>query len=77
MASIEEVIIGDVQEETEEKIDTVQGFPHLTPNPAVMKTTCRSKLFYSYYYILGIYLSLIFLTSKIPVINKILHFAVF
>jgi hypothetical protein len=30
MASIEEMLIGDVQEETEEKIGTEQGFPHLT-----------------------------------------------
>jgi hypothetical protein len=56
MASIQEMLIGDEQEETEEKIDTKQGFPHL-PNPPVMKTTCRSKLFYSSYYILCIYLS--------------------
>ncbi len=30
----------------------------LLPYPAVMKTTCRSKLFYSYHYILCIYLSI-------------------
>jgi hypothetical protein len=30
MASIEEMLIGDVLEETEEKIGTEQGFPHLT-----------------------------------------------
>ena len=30
MVSIQERLIGDVQEETEEKIDTEQGFPHLT-----------------------------------------------
>jgi hypothetical protein len=30
MASIEEMLIGDVQEETEKKIGTEQGFPHLT-----------------------------------------------
>ena len=30
MISIQEMLIGDVQEETEEKIDTEQGFPHLT-----------------------------------------------
>ncbi len=30
MASIQDMLIGDVQEETEEKIDTEQGFPHLT-----------------------------------------------
>jgi hypothetical protein len=30
MASILEMLIGDVQEETEEKIDTEHGFPHLT-----------------------------------------------
>jgi hypothetical protein len=30
MASTEEMLIGDVQEETEEKIGTEQGFPHLT-----------------------------------------------
>ena len=30
MASIEEMLIGDVKEETEEKIGTKQGFPHLT-----------------------------------------------
>ncbi len=30
MVSIEEMLIGDVQEETEEKIGTEQGFPHLT-----------------------------------------------
>jgi len=34
MASIQEMLIGDVQEdvleETEEKIGTKQGFPHLT-----------------------------------------------
>jgi hypothetical protein len=48
----------------------------LLPYPPVMKTTCQSKRFYSYYYILCIYLSLIFLTSKIPVINTILHFTV-
>ena len=30
MARLEEMLIGDVQEETEEKIGTEQGFPHLT-----------------------------------------------
>jgi hypothetical protein len=30
MASIQEMLIGDVPEETEEKIGTEQGFPHLT-----------------------------------------------
>ena len=30
MPSIEEMLIGDVQEETEEKIDIEHGFPHLT-----------------------------------------------
>jgi hypothetical protein len=30
MVSIQEMLIGDVKEETEEKIDTEQGFPHLT-----------------------------------------------
>jgi hypothetical protein len=28
-ASIQEMLIGDVQEETDEKIDTEHGFPHL------------------------------------------------
>ncbi len=30
MASIQEMLIENVKEETEEKIDTEQGFPHLT-----------------------------------------------
>ncbi len=30
MVSIQEMLIGDVQEETEEKIGTEQGFPHLS-----------------------------------------------
>ncbi len=30
MASIQEMLVGDVQEETEEKIDIEHGFPHLT-----------------------------------------------
>ena len=30
MVSIQEMLIGDVQEETEEKIDIKQSFPHLT-----------------------------------------------
>jgi hypothetical protein len=30
MVSIQEMLIGDVQEETEEKIDIEHGFPHLT-----------------------------------------------
>ncbi len=30
MVSIQEMLIGDVQEEMEEKIGTEQGFPHLT-----------------------------------------------
>ncbi len=30
MTSIEEMLIGDVQEETEEKIGTEHGFPHPT-----------------------------------------------
>ncbi len=30
MASIQEMLIGDVKEETEEKIDIEHGFPHLT-----------------------------------------------
>ena len=30
MVSRQEMMIGDVQEETEEKIDTEHGFPHLT-----------------------------------------------
>jgi hypothetical protein len=30
MASIQEMLIGDVPEETEEKIDIEHGFPHLT-----------------------------------------------
>ena len=30
MARLEEMLIGDVQEETVEKIGTEQGFPHLT-----------------------------------------------
>ncbi len=30
MVSIQEMLIGDVKEETEEKIGTEQGFPHLT-----------------------------------------------
>ncbi len=34
MASIQEMLIGDVQEQTEEKIDIEQGFPHLTAKSA-------------------------------------------
>ena len=30
MVSIQEKLIGDVKEETEEKIDIEHGFPHLT-----------------------------------------------
>ena len=30
MVSIQEMLIGDVKEETEEKIDIEHGFPHLT-----------------------------------------------
>jgi hypothetical protein len=30
MVSRQEMLIGDVKEETEEKIDIVHGFPHLT-----------------------------------------------
>ncbi len=30
MVSRQEMLIGDVKEETEEKIDIEQGFPHLT-----------------------------------------------
>jgi hypothetical protein len=30
MASIQEMLIRDVKEETEEKIDIEHGFPHLT-----------------------------------------------
>jgi hypothetical protein len=30
MVSIQEILIGEVKEETEEKIDIEHGFPHLT-----------------------------------------------
>ena len=30
MVSIQEMLIGDIKEETEEKIDIEHGFPHLT-----------------------------------------------
>jgi hypothetical protein len=30
MVSIQEMLLGDVKEETEEKIDIEHGFPHLT-----------------------------------------------
>ncbi len=30
MASIQEMLIGDIKEEMEEKIDIEHGFPHLT-----------------------------------------------
>ncbi len=30
MVSVQEMLIGNVKEETEEKIDTDHGFPHLT-----------------------------------------------
>jgi hypothetical protein len=30
MVSIQEMLIGDVKEETEEKVDIEHGFPHLT-----------------------------------------------
>jgi hypothetical protein len=30
MVSIQEMLVGDIKEETEEKIDIEHGFPHLT-----------------------------------------------
>ena len=58
MASIEEMLIGDVQEETEEKIDIEHGFPHLTALSSSDEQHAKVSCFYSYHYILCIYLSI-------------------
>ncbi len=44
MASIQETLIGDVQEETEEKIGTKQGFPHLTAKSGSVEVSCSTLI---------------------------------
>jgi hypothetical protein len=44
MVRIQEMLIGDVKEETEEKINIEHGFPHLTPHLTLISSSDEDNM---------------------------------